>query len=195
MVRGAHRSIFGSKASPLSSLSHYANGAQGQALSTPYPCQPSRLRLLQLTGRVLESTRREEGHPLPWSLGGGPGPPSLHPRRSRSWAAEGSHFKWEWECVRPLRKYTMLVERCLEIAARPPAHLSRDTSPGTSPGTLPGTSSREPCLAASGPPLLLSCMYPPTVGTLMQHRQVFIMERVGRSRAQDQARLSAPHLS
>lgn len=45
---------------------------------------------------------------------------------------------WQWEeCVSSSQKYTMLVERSLEIAAHSPAHLAPDTSPGTSPRALP----------------------------------------------------------
>lgn len=65
----------------LSSLSHHADGwLKGRPCRvTPLPAFPS--WTLQLTGRVLKLTRREEGHPLPWSWegrGGQDHPASTH---------------------------------------------------------------------------------------------------------------------
>lgn len=74
----------------------------------------------------------------------------------------------------------MLVEGSLEIAARPPAHLPPGTSPGTSPRALPR------CKWATNAAKLHISTYRDTLpGYLMQHRQVFIMERVGRCKGSE----------
>lgn len=81
---------------------------------------------------------------------------------------------WQWTCVSLLQKYSMLAWSRFGIAAHSPVHLS----PGTSPGALPRCK-----WVTSAAELHIPTYHGTLPGSLMQHTQVFIMERVGRCRA------------